>query len=188
MGLIGSISNGNWSHRSPVWSVIIWVMINQITVQLEFNLITSIITEWIGSKIAISEKWRNGKFLLEDWQRRHKLFNVVLKLRLVDLNYNFKCHCLLNCPITPCPIATWQINKWKITITIENILFFLIKQILNEVVISFIYIYIYNSWPPKNVLNNPWDLHNSSQTYDMIDCSLISKIFFNSWSLTKVHM
>ena len=141
MGLIGSISNGNWSHRSPVWSVIIWVMINQITVQLEFNLITSIITEWIGSKIAISEKWRNGKFLLEDWQRRHKLFNVVLKLRLVDLNYNFKCHCLLNCPITPCPIATWQINKWKITITIENILFFLIKQILNEVV-SFIYIYI----------------------------------------------
>lgn len=200
MGLIGSISNGNWSHRSPIWSVIIWVSINQIqcnyAVGVQFdhkyhyrmNWTIQKSNQWIikNSNFQEMKKW---KFLLKDWQRRHKLFNVVLKLRLVDLNYmyNFKCHCLLNCPITTCPITTWQINKWKITITIEKILIFLIMQILNK--LSFLLsIYINNSWPPKNVLNNPRDLHNISQTYDMIDCSLISKMFFNSWSLTKVHM
>ena len=38
---------------------------------------------------------RKGKFVLKYWQTRSKLFHVALKLRMVDLNYNFECDWLI---------------------------------------------------------------------------------------------
>ena len=37
-----------------------------------------------------------------------------LKMWLADLNYNFDVIGLLKCPITNCPITTWQVNLRKI--------------------------------------------------------------------------
>ena len=70
-----------------------------------------------------------------------KLFQVALKLRLVDLNYNFKCglvdlnynfECdwLTELSDNKLPDTTWQMNYWKIgvfkQITIEEIVIFMI--------------------------------------------------------------
>ena len=38
------------------------------------------------------------KFALKDWKRRCKFFSLCLKLRLVDLNYNFECDWLIELP------------------------------------------------------------------------------------------
>ena len=38
---------------------------------------------------------KKGKFALRDLQRRRKLLNVALKMRLVDLNYSFECDWLI---------------------------------------------------------------------------------------------
>ena len=38
------------------------------------------------------------KFALKDWKRKRKLFNLALKLRLVDLNYNFGGNWLIELP------------------------------------------------------------------------------------------
>ena len=39
------------------------------------------------------------------------MFHVALKLRLVDLNYNFECDWLLNRLITNCPITKLSDNN-----------------------------------------------------------------------------
>ena len=38
---------------------------------------------------------KKGKFASKYWQRRRKLFNIDLKMRLVDLKYNFECDWLI---------------------------------------------------------------------------------------------
>ena len=38
---------------------------------------------------------KKGEFALNNWQRRRKLFHIALKLRLVNLNYNFECDWLI---------------------------------------------------------------------------------------------
>ena len=46
-------------------------------------------------RFVYHEYQRKGTFALKCWQRRRKLFQVALKLRLVDLNYNFECDWLI---------------------------------------------------------------------------------------------
>ena len=82
-------------------------------------------------KITILEKKRRAKlwkrkFAVKDWQGRHKLFNVPLKLTTIKMNVivwsqttTLKVIGLLNCLVTNfliknCPITTWQVNYWKI--------------------------------------------------------------------------
>ena len=100
----------NISHFENSWSFqISWIWSPAMRDSELF--IKSMITDWIGlhevllpinHKITIPEKrrnvklWKNGKICIRRlaWQRRRKLFNATLKLKLIDLNNNvhwFEC-------------------------------------------------------------------------------------------------
>ena len=121
--------NGNRTEWSPLpvqWGLIclLWVW-SQTDLEDTKSYHQSLIKITILEKKRRAKLWKR-KFAVKDWQGRHKLFNVPLKLTTIKMNVivwskttTLKVIGLLNCLVTNfliknCPITTWQVNYWKI--------------------------------------------------------------------------
>ena len=106
---MSSASNGNRTEWSPVGSVIIRMITKSYDraagvwfVYHEYVYVCMSITSMFMYVFLLpinnfreEKKSQVMRFGLKDWQKRVKLFNAALKLRVVDLNYNFECDWLI---------------------------------------------------------------------------------------------